>query len=174
MRLIYLPTFWTIVIDFIAWAIIHLGVVFILIRFPVDSFNPGNWLYRSRPWEKNGDFYVKVFKVKKWKERLPDGARFAGGRIFPKKRLEGRNRDYYKLFLQETCRAELTHWIIILFAFPFFLWNKTGVGFIMILYALLENLPLIIAQRYNRCRLRRMLAIRKPDHSGSNDARIDD
>ena len=105
MRLIYLPTFWTVVIDFIAWAIIHLGVVFILIQIPIKYFNPDNWLYRSRRWEKNGGFYIKILKVKKWKERLPDGAQFAQGRIFPKKRLEERSEDYYKFFLQETCRA---------------------------------------------------------------------
>ncbi len=174
MRLIYLPTFWTVVIDFMAWFIIHLGVVFVLVRIPSEHFNPEGWLYRPRKWEKNGDLYIKIFKIRKWKERLPDGARFARGRIFPKKRLENRNEDYYKLFLQETCRAELTHWILILFAFPFFLWNKTGVGFFMIFYALVENLPLIIAQRYNRCRLRRILAGEKVDLSGSNDARIDD
>ena len=32
MRLIYLPTFWTIVIDFIAWLIIHIGVVAIIVK----------------------------------------------------------------------------------------------------------------------------------------------
>jgi glycosyl-4,4'-diaponeurosporenoate acyltransferase len=170
MRLIHLPTFWTVVIDFIAWGIIHLGVVFIVIRIPIGYFNPRGWLYQSRTWENNGDFYKRIFKVKRWKERLPDGARFARGRIFPKKRLDGKSEGYYWAFLQETCRGELTHWILILFAFPFFLWNKTGVGFLMILYALLENLPLIIAQRYNRCRLMRMFTMGKPSLSGSNNA----
>jgi glycosyl-4,4'-diaponeurosporenoate acyltransferase len=174
MRLFYLPTFWTVVIDFIAWFIIHLGVVFVLVRIPTEYFNPGHWLYRGRKWEKDGNIYIKIFKVKKWKERLPDGARFARGRIFPKKRLERRTEEYCRLFLRETCRAELTHWILILFAFPFFLWNKPGVGFFMIFYALAENLPLIIAQRYNRCRLRRILARGKANLAGSNDARSDD
>jgi hypothetical protein len=39
MRLIYLPTFWTIVLDFIAWFIIHLGVVAIMVRILV-AFRP--------------------------------------------------------------------------------------------------------------------------------------
>jgi hypothetical protein len=39
---------------------------------------------------------------------------------------------------------------------------------------LVENLPLVIAQRYNRCRLRRILARRKAGLAGLKDARIDD
>ena len=61
--------------------------------------------------------------------------------------------SYLKLFLLETCRAELNHWIIIVFALAFFLWNLFHIGLIMILYVLLENLPLIMVQRYNRNRL---------------------
>ncbi len=44
-----------------------------------------------------------------------------------------------------------------LFAPLFFLWNKPGIGWIMIVYALIENLPLIMAQRYNRIRFKRLL-----------------
>ena len=61
------------------------------------------------------------------------------------------------LFLQETCRAELTHWVILLFGPFFFLWNPLWVGFLMIAYAIIENLPLVMAQRYNRIRLLRLL-----------------
>jgi glycosyl-4,4'-diaponeurosporenoate acyltransferase len=59
--------------------------------------------------------------------------------------------------LRETCRAELTHWLTLLFAPFFFFWNPLWVGFFMIFYALAENLPLIMAQRYNRARLRRII-----------------
>ncbi len=54
---------------------------------------------------------------------------------------------YLLTFAAETCRAELTHWTTIFMAPFFFLWNKPAVGWIMIIYALCENLPLIIAQR---------------------------
>ena len=49
-------------------------------------------------------------------------------------------------------------WIMVLFAPFFFLWNPLWVGFFMIPYALAENIPLIMAQRYNRYRLRRVLS----------------
>ena len=157
MRLIHLPTFWTIVIDFIAWFIIHMGVVLLIIHIPSKVFNLEGWLYRTRRWEKSGDIYTKIFKIRKWKEYLPDGLKLLKYKNFPKKHLDEKNGLYFSSFLQETCRAELTHWIIMLFGPLFFLWNKPGVGLIMIFYALIENLPLIMAQRYNRIRFKRVL-----------------
>ncbi|RPJ42768.1 MAG: glycosyl-4,4'-diaponeurosporenoate acyltransferase [Deltaproteobacteria bacterium] len=153
MRLIYLPTFWTVFLDFAAWLVIHVGVVLAMVRVPIARFDPGAWIFRPRHWEKGGLFYVRRLRIKKWKKHLPDGARWLGSRGFPKTRLAEKGEEYLALFVRETCRAELTHWIIILFAPFFFLWNKPGVGLLMILYALAENLPLILAQRYNRSRL---------------------
>jgi len=157
MRLIYLPTFWTIVIDFIAWFIIHIGVVAIMVRIPAKHFDPNHWLYRSRTWEGKGNVYQEVFKIKRWKQYLPDGARALGRLGFPKKQLNATSAGHFKAFFIETCRAEVTHWIIILFAPVFFLWNPPGIGLFMIFYALLENVPFIIAQRYNRYRFSRLL-----------------
>jgi glycosyl-4,4'-diaponeurosporenoate acyltransferase len=157
MRLIYLPTFWTIVIDFIAWFIIHIGVVAMMVTIPAKHFNPNHWLYRSRKWEGEGKVYEDGFKIKKWKQHLPDGARVLGRLGFQKKQLNNKSMEYFEAFQIETCRAELTHWMIILFAPFFFLWNRPGVGLFMIFYALLENIPFIIAQRYNRHRFKRLL-----------------
>lgn len=157
MRLLYFPTFWTILIDFLAWLLIHLLVVAIMVRLPARRFDPNGWLYRGRKWEDGGEVYQQLFKIKRWKRHLPDGERVLGRFGFQKKRLKGSTPEYYRVFLIETCRAELTHWIIILFAPFFFLWNRPGVGLFMIFYALVENIPFIITQRYNRYRLRRLL-----------------
>ena len=157
MRLIHLPAFWTVVIDFVAWFIIHMGGVLLMLHVPAKSFNPEGWCFRSRRWEKNGDIYKNIFKIRKWKAYLPDGSRLLKYKSFPKKHLGEKSGLYFKSFLQETCRAELTHWIIMLFGPLFLLWNKPGVGLIMIFYALIENLPLIITQRYNRIRFKRVL-----------------
>jgi glycosyl-4,4'-diaponeurosporenoate acyltransferase len=161
MRLIFLSTFWTVILDIIAWFIIHMGVVLLMVRIPAGTFDPGSFLFKSRVWERGGDLYQKVFRIKKWKERAPDGSSLLKDRGFPKKRLKGRDDSYLNLFLLETCRAELTHWVIIGFAFPFFLWNRFYVGLIMILYALLENVPLIMVQRYNRHRIGRVIEKKK-------------
>jgi len=157
MRIFYLPTFWNIIIDFLAWFIIHMGVARLAVTIPIESFNPLNWLYRNRNWELKGDFYSKYVAIHKWKHLLPDGASLLGDKGFPKKRLGKKDSKYLRLFLHETCRAEMTHWIIMLFGPLFFLWNPTWVGFLMVGYAVVENVPLIMAQRYNRLRLRRVL-----------------
>jgi glycosyl-4,4'-diaponeurosporenoate acyltransferase len=148
-----MPTFWTVALDIFAWFVIHMSVVLFMIRLPRDRFNPNGRLFRVKSWEKGGRVYDKLFRIKHWKSILPDGAKWMKGRGFPKKQLASRDMHYLQSFFVETCRAELTHWIIILFAPFFFLWNKTFVGWIMIFYALAENLPLIMAQRYNRSRL---------------------
>lgn len=160
MRLIHLPTFWTILLDFAAWFGIHLGIVFIAVRVAVRYFHPEGFLYRSRSWENDGGFYQKYFKIKAWKKYAPDGAGFIKGSGFPKKRLLHTDNEYLHTFLLETCRAELTHWMLIGVAPFFFLWNRFWVGMFMILYALIQNVPLIMIQRYNRCRFRRLLVQR--------------
>lgn len=158
VRFIHLPTHWTILLDVLIWFIIHIGVVAIMVRFPLNQFNPEGWLYRGRRWERQGALYQDLFKIRRWKHRLPDGARFLGSFGFPKKQLKGKDPDYLETFLTETCRAEATHWIFVLSAPLFFLWNPPWVGFFMILYALTENLPFIAVQRYNRARFGRLLA----------------
>jgi glycosyl-4,4'-diaponeurosporenoate acyltransferase len=153
VRLIHLPTFWTVLADFIAWFIIHIGVAVVLVRTRAERFKPDDRLFKSRGWEHDGEIYP----IRKWKEHIPDAAPVLRSLGFPKKRLAGKGDAYFLAFARETCRAEATHWIIMLFAPLFFLWNPVGVGFFMILYALAENIPLIMAQRYNRYRLRRVV-----------------
>lgn len=153
MRIIHLATFWTVALDIFSWLLIHMAVVLFMIRLPRERFNPQGRLFRVRSWEERGRIYERVFRIKRWKPVLPDGAKLMKGRGFPKKELASRDRGYLETFFVETCRAELTHWIIIFCAPFFFLWNKPVVGWIMILYALAENVPLIMAQRYNRSRL---------------------
>jgi len=89
-----------------------------------------------------------------------------GQQGFPKKRLRERSPEFLAAFARETCRAELAHWLVILGGPLFFLWNRPGVGALMVAYALAENLPLIIAQRYNRARLLRVLGRSEGSHGG--------
>ena len=153
--IIHLPTAVTILIDVIAWFIIHICVSYIMTRQPLTSFNNNSWLYRKRNWERNGRFYEKLFRLKAWKSKLPDGAAlFKNG--FQKKRLKETNKDYLGAFIRETCRAELTHWIAFLFGPLFLIWNLWWVAIVMILYATIANIPCVITQRYNRIRLQRI------------------
>jgi glycosyl-4,4'-diaponeurosporenoate acyltransferase len=150
-----LPGIWTIIIDFIVWLVIHVVVSISISRLQVDSFNPGLWLYMERDWERNGVFYQAFFRIKTWKKVLPDGAAaFKGG--FRKKHLANPDVKYIRRFILETCRAELTHWIIFISSVVFFIWNDWWIGIIMIAYGFLVNFPCIVTQRYNRIRLKRI------------------
>ena len=153
--LIHLPTAITVLIDIAAWFVIHMGVSYLMTRRPLSKFNVDSWLFKNRKWERNGAIYDRLFRLQSWKKKLPDGAAmFKQG--FEKKELKETNQDYFDAFMKETCRAELTHWIVFLFGPLFFIWNLWWVGIIMIIYAALANMPCIIAQRYNRIRLRRI------------------
>lgn len=157
--LVDMPTLWTILLDFVAWFVIHVGVSYVLARPTADSFEPDSWLYRRRRWERKGRTYEKLFGVKRWKRVLPDGAAlFKSG--FRKKRLQTADDAYFRLFVRETCRAELTHWIVFAFGPLFFMWNPWYVGIFMVVYATVVNMPCIITQRYNRIRLRHLLGRR--------------
>jgi glycosyl-4,4'-diaponeurosporenoate acyltransferase len=104
----------------------------------------------------NGVLYSRYLGIHKWKGKLPDGAVLFKG-SFEKKHMEQHNELYLEDFVCETCRAELIHWITFLFGFLFFIWNLWWVGIIMVIYALAVNIPCILAQRYNRIRLLRVL-----------------
>jgi len=133
-----------------------MGVSSIMTHLRREYFNPQSRAFRKRDWENEGKFYQDIFFVKKWKGLLPEGAAlFAQG--FRKKRLQGKNEDYFSTFVAETCRAEGVHWVTMGFAPLFFFWNPFWVGVIMMLYAVIVNAPCIITQRYNRIRLQRLL-----------------
>jgi glycosyl-4,4'-diaponeurosporenoate acyltransferase len=158
--LFHLPAFLTILIDIVAWFVIHMGVSYFMTRIPLSSFGTDFWLYKPWKWESNGKIYQRIFVIKSWKKKLPDGAAiFKEG--FQKKTLRGLDNMYLDNFIRETRRAELTHWIVLLFGPLFLLWNLWWVGILMITYALCMNLPCILTQRYNRIRLKRVLFKRK-------------
>lgn len=152
MRVGYFSTFWTILLDFVAWAAIHTGISYVFLRVPHRVLNPESWLLRTRALEAGGTLYEKLFRVRRWKMLLPSGgAWFRDG--FSMKSLESRQPEYLRTWVMESCRAEMCHWAAIPSSLLFFLWNPLPVGFVMILYAIAFNLPCIVAQRYNRPRM---------------------
>ncbi|MFZ1729539.1 MAG: glycosyl-4,4'-diaponeurosporenoate acyltransferase [Bacteroidota bacterium] len=152
-----LPIAWIIALDIAAWLCIHMGTSWGVTQLDAGRFDPDHPLFRPRPWEGDGNVYDRLFHIRSWKKWLPDGAAiFAKG--FPKKRLAQADPVYVTRFIRETCRGEFAHWLVIAIAPVFFLWNYWYAGIIMIVYALAFNLPLIIAQRFNRIRLGLLLA----------------
>lgn len=147
---------WAILINIAVWFLIHSGVsVWLSLQDPT-VFRSESWLYKERAWEKKGIIYKTVFKVQKWKQFLPNGDACARNG-FKKRKLQSCDFPYLQRFAQETCRAEITHWVILAFSVVFFIWNAWWIGLIMVIYSLIVNVPCIIAQRYNRIRLNKVL-----------------
>ncbi|MCR4400299.1 MAG: hypothetical protein QHH05_04600 [Syntrophomonadaceae bacterium] len=158
MRILELPAHLTVLLDIALWFAIHLGMSWLVQRMPDQRFAVDNALFRTRRWEQGGQVYQRLFAIRRWKHRLPDGAAcFSEG--FTKSSLSRHSREYLARFALETRRAELAHWPQILAVPLFFFFNEPWVSAVMVLYALAANLPCIMAQRHNRPRLLRSLAL---------------
>ncbi|HRZ36130.1 MAG TPA: glycosyl-4,4'-diaponeurosporenoate acyltransferase [Candidatus Paceibacterota bacterium] len=156
---IELPIGWVIVLNVAGWPAIQVGLAWAFTRMPAAWFKPRE----AHGWERGGRVYERVFAVKRWKDRLPDGARWFGGG-FAKGTLRSADIGHLRRFVRETWRGELCHWAALAFVPLFFLWNPWWADLVIVAYAAAANLPCILAQRYNRARFQRALA-RKP-HAG--------
>jgi len=142
----------------LGWPLIHLAVAFVALRLPPDLFARDSWLTAPRQWERDGRLYRDWLAIRKWKSVLPDGSPWLGG--FAKKKVYARDSSYLAQFLLETRRAELAHWCMLCCLPIFFLWNPPWACLVMTGYALAANLPCILAQRYNRIVLDRLVRTR--------------
>jgi glycosyl-4,4'-diaponeurosporenoate acyltransferase len=148
-----------VLVDVIAWGLIHAGTGYLVHRLPARRFDHDTWLTRPRRIERGGRLYVDVLRIKRWKHLLPEaGALFAGG--FDKRHLRSRDETYLATYTRETRRAELGHWLAAAGAPLFFLWNPWWAGVAMLVYAAAANGPCIASQRFNRLRLARIAAAR--------------
>jgi glycosyl-4,4'-diaponeurosporenoate acyltransferase len=145
-----------VLLDVVAWGVIHAGTGYLVHRLPATRFDHDTWLTRRRAVERDGDLYVDVFRIKRWKRWLPEaGALFAGG--FDKKHLADVTDEYLTVYVRETRRAELGHWLAAAGAPLFALWNPGWIVPVMVAYAVAANGPCVLSQRYNRLRLLRIL-----------------
>lgn len=154
--LVELPALWIVVLNVLGIPLAHLLLAWWSTRLPRQRFQPDTFLYRPRGWEQGGKFYQKVFRVRSWKDRLPDGASWFSG--FAKGSLTSRDPDYLREFQIETCRGEFSHWMQSLVISTFIIWNPFPACLVIIAWALLSNLPCIISQRHTRARLFSLLS----------------
>jgi glycosyl-4,4'-diaponeurosporenoate acyltransferase len=148
-----------VLIDAGVWASWSALCGYVVHRLSPARLTRENRLFRLRRFEMGGHFYERWFRVKQWKDRLPDaGELFRGG--ISKRGLVTHDRERLERFVAETRRAELAHWLILGAAPWFFLWNPWWLGLAMVGYGIVANVPCVAIQRYNRARLLRM--IRRP------------
>lgn len=134
------------------WTILQITIPVICMKVADKHFCPGSFLFRTRKWEKNGKIYEIVFKIKKWKNLLPDGgAVIKGG--FQKKHIDILSIEKLDKYIVESCRGEFAHWLLILSFWTVGFFSPPIVMLVMFVYSVFANVPCIIAQRYNRPRV---------------------
>ncbi len=152
-----MPVALRLVLISIAWVVFQIGSGFMTNRLPRAVFAREGFLFRTRRWERGGEIYERVFRIRRWKESLPEaGGMFKGG--FAKRAIGDRSSDRLELFIAETRRAEFTHWLVVVLSFTFFAWNPMRVAVWMPLIGFLGNAPFIMVQRHLRPRLQRLAA----------------
>lgn len=151
-----LPNSLIIILNIIAWLAIHLSIALLSLQIPDYYFTQKKGWFKSFNWEKEGQFWEDFLHIRQWKDALPDSSSLFKS-AFNKKKIACSDKESLEKFVIETQRAEWTHWFSMLPAPLFFIWNPVWAGWLMILYALIANLPFIIIQRYNRPRLLKLL-----------------
>lgn len=157
MPLINLPLPYMLLLLFTLTPFIQVSAALICRRIPVNNFNSESIIFRTHKFEKGGRIYKSIFMVHKWKRLLPDGAKYFKG-DFTKKSMLSFDAEYIDIFVKESCRAELVHWLGMIPFIIYYLITPPLVATLMVVYAIISNAPCIITQRYNRPRLKAMLA----------------
>lgn len=139
----------------VLWGFLHYFVSYIFLRLNNRTYFSGPLRLRSYAFEKDGRFWDKLFLVRQWKDRVPEGSKIFTG-SYNKSELRDKSPASLKSFITEINRAEVTHWMII-FSLPLiFIFNPRWTYIIHSFYALASNIPFIIIQRYNRPRFERL------------------
>jgi len=152
MQIIFLPGAWAIILCFLVWPVLQTTAALLCSRMPEKWLDPGLFFFRAHRWEKDGSVYKTVFRVHVWKKYLPDSGTILPG-TYKKKSLDDFSEANLRKYLLESCRAEMTHWFAIPPFLIFGLFTPSYVIGFMLIYALLVNVPCILAQRYNRPRI---------------------
>ncbi|MBQ3080552.1 MAG: hypothetical protein IJC48_11240 [Clostridia bacterium] len=107
--------------------------------------------FKPCAFEAQGRLYFKL-RVHKWKDHIPDASKTIT-RMTRKAIQKEVDAQGLERLIQETCIAEISHFLLIALCpvYCLFVPIQYGIPF-SILYAL-GNLPFIITQRYNRPRL---------------------
>ena len=107
--------------------------------------------WRAYDWEENGKVYEKL-GIRRWKEKVPDKSRWGGHEYA--KTIRGQNDAENAIrLLQETCVAELVHWVLMLLTPLVFRFAHGLMAVLVVVLYGLSHIPCIIIQRYNRPRL---------------------
>jgi glycosyl-4,4'-diaponeurosporenoate acyltransferase len=150
LRLV-MPPAATVVVDVIAWGVVHSTTGYAAHRLDEGRLSRDGWLLRPRRFETGGQWYRRRLQINRWKDTVPEaGDLFRGG--VSKRNLPAHDLAGLQLFVRETRRAELAHWWAMCCGPVFVLWNPPLAAGLLVAYGVAVNLPFIAIQRYNRFR----------------------
>lgn len=152
-----------ILLNIFAWVSIHFVISFLTSRLTAKQLQRLSPLFQPIEKEAGGGLF-RFLMIKKWKKYIPDaGGWFRGG--VNKNEIGLTSQQGRIAFLVELNRAELSHWLQMLPAPFFFILNNGVESWVMFLYGILFNLPLILVQRYNRMRIVKIMVQHSPSKS---------
>jgi len=134
------------------YVLVVLGVVALLMRvlLPRKVWNSQKRCFKVS--KKEIYFYNRI-KIKKWKDKVPEMGCTSG---FPKTKIRSLDKKYLWKFLEETCYAEVMHFVVAFLGFTvLFFVNVSDYPYVfplLIVNFMLHLLPSLI-QRFNRFRL---------------------
>lgn len=160
---IELPNAWIAVVNTLGIPIVHFLLAWGCTQLPQAWFRKSRET-TTRSYAIQRYLFENIFLIRRWKNRLPDAAPWFKG--FPKASLQSKDPDYLRTFIAETRRGELSHWLQILAISGFIVWTPWPGSLIVVVYALLSNLPCILNLRHTRQRVRKLLS--KPTHAKSH------
>ena len=135
-----------------------------VLSFDIGRLLPKSWFHADRFPYKTAAYEPKIYqalRVKSWQGKVPDMSRIFK-KIMPEKKMTAETIADVPRMLEETCVAELTHFLLsILGLAMLWIWPGAGGITVTVIYILLGNLPFIIIQRYNRPRLQRLYAMQQ-------------
>lgn len=141
--------------DMVLWFALHMIVVYVCHKAPDSIYEKKDHWFRLLDLEDEGHFYDRIFRIKKWKDILPDG-----GQIntygFEKNKIR-KDIEFVRKFYLETKRAEAIHWGGMMTSFLFLLVHPFPVSIVVLGFAWILDIPFIMIQRYNRPRLGNLL-----------------
>ncbi len=134
---------------------------FFIVGFCVSKLSD-NFLAKDRIFTKLFDFeketiwFNHYLKIDKWKDKVPELGNFFG-KGFPKRSVGQAEVSHLQLFIRETRRAEIAHWIMTAGWIFTIIFNPLWAIVFNLFFAHVVNFPCLLIQRYNRVRLLRVL-----------------
>lgn len=122
---------------------------------PRRWFHADRFPYKLYAWEQEGKIYEKIH-IRAWKDKLPDMSKVVHNMY--RKEVEPRpNAENLERLIQESCVAEIVHYVLTILSFAVvFIWRGVW-GWIAWFLCILGNIPFSIIQRFNRPRLQKTL-----------------